>query len=35
VHLSNCTFDNAQRESIVKNVKNLTYDNVRVNGKLL
>jgi len=35
VHLSNCTFDNAARESILKNVKNLTFNNVRVNGKLI
>jgi polygalacturonase len=35
VHLSNCTFENAERESILKNVKNLTFNNVRVNGKLV
>lgn len=35
VHLDNCTFDNAARESILKNVKNLTFNNVRVNGKLI
>jgi polygalacturonase len=35
VHLDNCTFDNAERESILKNVKNLKLNNVRVNGKLI
>src|SRR2546425_10565563 len=35
VHLENCTFDNTSKPSIVKNVKNLTMENVRVNGKLL
>jgi polygalacturonase len=35
VHLANCTFENAEHESILKNVKNLTFDNVRVNGKLV
>ena len=35
MRLSNCTFDNAERESILRNVKNLTFNNVRVNGKLL
>ena len=35
VRLDNCTFDNAERESILKNVKNLTLNNVRINGKLI
>ncbi len=35
VHLSDCTFENASRDSIVKNVKNLTLNNVRINGKLM
>jgi polygalacturonase len=35
VHLSDCTFENATRDSILKNVKNLTFSNVRINGKLM
>ena len=35
VHLADCSFENAARESILKNVKNLTFKNVRVNGKLV
>ncbi len=35
VHLENCTFDNTSKPSIVKNVRNLTMQNVRVNGKLM
>jgi len=35
VRLSNCTFDKTEHESILKNVKNLKLDNVRVNGKLI
>ncbi len=35
VHLENCTFDNTSKPSIVKNVRNLTMQNVLVNGKLM
>jgi hypothetical protein len=35
VRLDSCTFENTARESIVKNVRNLTLNNVRVNGKLV
>jgi len=33
LHLTNCTFDNVAEGSIVRNVKDATYDNVRINGK--
>jgi polygalacturonase len=35
VRLENCSFENTARESILKNVRNLTLTNVRVNGKLV
>jgi len=35
VHLADCTFENTARESILKNVRNLTLNNVRVNGKVV
>jgi len=33
LRLTNCTFDNVSEGNIVKNVKNATLDNVRINGK--
>ena len=33
LHLTNCTFDNVAEGRIVRNVKDATYDNVRINGK--
>ncbi len=33
LRLTNCTFENVADGSIVKNVKDLTHDNVRINGK--
>ncbi|PWT93762.1 MAG: glycoside hydrolase [Blastocatellia bacterium] len=33
VRLSNCTFENVTDGSILKNVRNATFDNVKVNGK--
>ena len=35
VHLADCTFENTARESILKNVRNLTLNHVRVNGKVV
>ena len=35
LRLSDCTFDNVEEESIVKNVKDVTLKNVRVNGKTI
>src|SRR5262252_7809825 len=35
VHLADCTFENTERESILKNVRNLVLKNVRVNGKVV
>lgn len=35
VRLSNCRFDNTAQPSILKNVKGLTLQNVRINGKLM
>jgi hypothetical protein len=34
VTFRNCTFDNITRPNIVSNVKNLVFENVKVNGKL-
>lgn len=33
LRLTNCTFDNVSEGNIVKNVKNATLDNVKINGK--
>ena len=33
LRLTNCTFENVAEGSIVKNVKNTTLDNVKINGK--
>src|SRR6185503_548261 len=33
--LENCTFDHVESPSIVKNVENLTLQNVRINGKIV
>lgn len=35
LRLSDCTFDNVAEDSIVKNVKDATLTNVRVNGKIM
>jgi len=35
IHLTNCTFDSVAQPNIVKNVQNLTFTNVRINGKLV
>ena len=34
-HLKNCEFKQSKQESIVKNIKNFTLDNVTVNGQLV
>jgi hypothetical protein len=33
LQLKNCTFDNVAEGNIVKNVKDATLENVRINGK--
>jgi polygalacturonase len=35
LRLTNCTFDNVAEGSIVKNVKDATLDNVKINGKTI
>ena len=35
LRLTNCTFDNVAEASIVKNVKNATFENVKINGKVV
>lgn len=35
LRLTNCTFDNVSEGNIVKNVKNATLDNVRINGRIV
>jgi polygalacturonase len=35
LRLTNCTFDNVAESSIVKNVKNATFENVKVNGRMV
>ena len=35
LQLRYCTFDNVAEPSIVKNVKNATFDNVKVNGRIV
>ena len=35
VTFRNCTFDNITRPSIISNVKNLVFENVRINGELV
>ncbi|HEU5133340.1 MAG TPA: glycoside hydrolase family 28 protein, partial [Pyrinomonadaceae bacterium] len=35
LHLKNCTFENVAEGNIVKNVKDATLDNVKVNGKVI
>jgi hypothetical protein len=34
VRIADCTFDNVAKDDIVEGVAGLTFDNVRVNGKL-
>jgi len=33
IHLKNCTFDNVEKSNILIGVKNLTMDNVKINGE--
>ena len=35
LRLKNCTFDNVAESSIVKNVKNATFENVKINGRVV
>ncbi|HEU4870063.1 MAG TPA: glycoside hydrolase family 28 protein, partial [Pyrinomonadaceae bacterium] len=35
LRLTNCTFDNVSEGNIVKNVKNATLDNVKINGRFI
>ena len=35
LRLTNCTFDNVSEGNIVKNVKNATLDNVKINGRTI
>ena len=35
LRLTNCTFDNVAETSIVKNVKDATFDNVKINGRVV
>ena len=35
LRLTNCTFDNVSDGNIVKNVKNATLDNVKINGRVI
>jgi len=35
LRLTNCTFDNVAESSIVKNVKNATFENVKINGRVV
>ena len=35
LRLENCTFENVESPSIVKNVENLVLQNVRINGKVV
>jgi len=35
LRLENCTFENVESRSIVKNVENLVLENVRVNGQIV
>jgi polygalacturonase len=35
LRLTNCTFDNVSEGNIVKNVKNATLDNVKINGRVI
>jgi len=35
VRVADCTFDGVANPDILQNVKNLTFTNVRVNGKLV
>jgi polygalacturonase len=35
LRLTNCTFDNVSEGNIVKNVKNATLDNVKINGRVV
>jgi polygalacturonase len=35
LRLTNCTFENVEQPSIVKNVKDATIDNVKVNGRVV
>jgi polygalacturonase len=34
ITIKNCTFDNIKKPNVISNVKNLVYENVRVNGEL-
>jgi hypothetical protein len=33
IHLKNCTFDNVEKSNILIGVKNITMDNVKINGE--
>lgn len=35
LRLENCTFENVEKPSIVKNVENLVLENVRINGRIV
>jgi hypothetical protein len=35
LRLTNCSFENVEQPSIVKNVKDATIDNVKVNGRVV
>jgi hypothetical protein len=35
LRLTNCTFDNVAEDSIIKNVKAATFDNVKINGRVV
>jgi len=35
IHLKNCTFDNVDRANVLEGVKNLTLENVKINGEVL
>jgi hypothetical protein len=35
LRLTNCTFDNVAEGNIVRNVKNATLNNVKINGKII
>jgi len=35
LRLTNCTFDNVSEGNIVKNVRNATLDNVKINGRVI
>jgi len=35
IHLKNCTFDNVERANVLEGVKNLTLENVKINGEVV